>query len=77
MGDISKWAAVDKGRRPLKRLHEIRFDGILEQQRQSPRDIELLGANGTAIACIGDDDFSEALFHVRKTRCQTKDSHHL
>ena len=77
MGDIRERAAVDEGRCAFECLHEVRLDGILEEQRQSACHIELFGADGTAFAAVADDDLAEALLHVLEVFREAEDGHHL
>ena len=77
MCDIRERAAVDEGWRALERLHEVRLDGILEEQRQRARDIEFFRADGAAFAAVADDDLAEALLHVLEVFREAEDGHHL
>ena len=77
MGDVRERASVDEGRRALERLHEVRLDGILEEQRQSTRDIEFFRADGAALTAVADDDLTEALLHVLEVLREAEDGHHL
>ena len=77
MRDIREGPAMDKGRRSLQGLYQIRLDGILKEQSERPGHIQFLGAHHASVTRIGHHDLPQAALHILQTVRKAEDRHHL
>ena len=77
VGDVGERAAMDEGRVVLERLHEVRHDGVLQQDGHGTVGLEVAGVDGLAVAGVGDDDVAEAAREILQVGGEAEDRHHL
>ena len=77
VGDVGEGAAVDKGGCVLQGLNEVGLEGILEEGCHSAFRLQIVGCDGLAVKCIGDDDPAQAGLEVADVAGQTEDCHDL
>ena len=68
---------MNERRAALERLHEIRIDRILEQQRHGALRLEIAGARSGFVRAQADDDARDAFFEVVDSRGQRQNRHDL
>ena len=59
VGDVRERAAVDERRRALQRLHQVRFERVLQKRRHSALGLEVVGRDGLAVIGIRHNDSAE------------------
>ena len=72
MGDVGERPAVDEGGLALERLHEVRLDGVLEEDGHRAGRLELLGDDGLALPRVPDRDRAEALRRSCRSRATAR-----
>ena len=75
--DVAEGPAMDERRSAFERLHEIRVDGVLEQQRHRPLRLEIARPAGALVGAEADDDACDALFEILGPRRERQDRHDL
>ena len=55
-GNVAEWTAVNEGRCAFEGLHEIRLDGLFEDDSHRAGHAELLGGDRGASLVVPDDD---------------------
>jgi len=68
---------VDEGRRTFERLHEVRHEGVLQEDRRGAVHIQVSDLHRPLLAIERDDDALEALLEVRDPFREAEDRHHL
>src|SRR5215212_2580589 len=76
-GYVAERSSVDQGRRVLQCLHQIRFYGLLHDDRHSARGLQVLGSYGLTIGGAADNDPSQSLPQVSERRGERQNSHDL
>ena len=76
MRDVGERPAVDEDGIVLERLHEVRRQRILQQNRHGAVTFQLAGADRLLVSRIGDDDVAEAVLEVLQIFRQAEDGHH-
>ena len=64
MRDVGKRTAVHNCRCVFQRLHQVRLDGVFEQQCHCSNAAKIFRKNGTIIISVGNQNIAEALFQV-------------
>ena len=75
--DVRERATVDEGGLTLERLHQVRRQRILEENRHRPFGREVLRRHRLPLAGLGDDDPPEPVDEVVEAPRQAEDRHHL
>jgi hypothetical protein len=75
--DVREGAAVDERRIVLERLHEVRFQGVLQQHRHRAVGLEVAGAHGRLVTGVAHHDVAETLAEILQRRGEAEDRHHL
>ena len=75
--DVGEGAAVDEGGVVFERLHEVRLEGVLQEDGHRPLRFQVAGADRFAVAGPRDDDVPQALPEVLDRGGETEDRHHL
>ena len=77
MGDVGERAAVHERRVVLQRLHEIGFEGVLEQHRHGAVRLEVAGAHRLLVTRVRNDDVAQPLLEILQRRRQAENRHDL
>src|SRR5262245_12612014 len=75
MSDISEWSRMDGGGIAFERLHKVWFDGVFHQYSYCARHAEVFDRYCFTAFVRCDNHATEAITHVRESRCQRQDSH--
>ena len=75
--DVGKRAAVHQRRGVFQRLHQVWFDGVLEQHRHRAVDLQVLGVDRLVVVGVGDQDVAQALLEILQVGGQAQDGHDL
>src|SRR5438132_5909606 len=75
--DVRERPAVDEGRRTLEGLHQVRHEGVLQEDRRGAVHVQISDLHGPLLAVERDDDALEALLEVRDPFREAEDRHHL
>ncbi len=77
VGDVAERAAVHQRRPALERLHQVRQDGVLEQQRHGARGLEIAGGDRLSVAGEPTMMRREPRLQVREVGGEAEDRHDL
>ncbi len=79
VGDVAERAGVHERRPAFERLHEVRTDRVLEQQRHRAGRLQIGREHRFPIAPRrgADDDAPESLLEIGRSRRERDDGHHL
>ena len=75
MGDIGEGTAVDEGWRVLRRLYEVRVEGIAQQHCDGSRHTKVAHTERLAVGSDAQHDVLDTSLQVFLARCQTEDGH--
>src|SRR2546427_784610 len=75
--DVRERPTVPERRSSLERLHQVRHERVLQQDRRGTVHVEVSDLHRTLLAVERDDDSFEARLEVRDPFRQTEDRHHL
>src|SRR5205807_226249 len=75
--DVRERPAVDEGRRTFERLHEVRHECVLQEDRRGAVNVQVSDLHRPLLAIERDDDALEALLEVRDPFREAEDRHHL
>jgi hypothetical protein len=68
---------VDEDGGALHRLHQRRVHRVLEQDRQRPRDAQVITRDGTAVLVCSKHNVAQSALEVVGVGCKGKDGHEL
>ena len=77
MGDVAERSAVHQRRPALERLHQVREDGVLEQQRHGAGGLEVARPDRLPVAGHAHDDAGAAGLEIGQVLRQAEDRHDL
>ena len=73
--NICEWAAMNESRRMCQCLHEIWFQGILQQSSHCTFCTQILCINWVTIQIISNQNLSQPPLHICQIRSQTENCH--
>ena len=76
MSNVRERSAVNQSRSSFQSLHEIRLDGVFQEQCKRARDVEIIRRDNRAVNRVRHDNFSEPLFQIGKIFRETENRHH-
>ncbi len=77
MGDVAERARVNERGRAAQRLHQVRQNGILEQQCHGALRAQLQRTHRLEAAIVTHNDAAQAVFEIRTVTGQREDGHDL
>ena len=77
VGDVAEGAGVHERGPALEGLHQVRQDGVLEEQRHGAGGLELARGDGLPVPGEADDDPADARFEIGQVARERQDSHDL
>ena len=77
MGDIGKWAGVDKDGCVLQTLDQVGFNGILKQHTHSPGNLKIFSSHRLAVVSVADHHLPQSFSQVKQAGGKGQNSHSL
>ena len=77
MGDVGEGAAVHERRRTLEGLHQVGFQGILQERGHGTFGVQVVSGHRLVIVGVAHHNLAQALFEVGDRGGQAEHRHHL